>query len=635
MLLTAGERISMALLAMAIADLGHEARSFTGSPGRRDHRLRARQGQDHRRHAGPDRDGARRRARSRSSPASRASARTPRTSPRSAAAAPTPPRSRWPPRSSADVCEIYTDVDGVFTADPRIVPTRPQARPDLLRGDARAGRLRREDPAPALRRVRPPLRHPDPRPLVVQPDARAPGSSTRPRPREQHHGTGRSSPASRTTAARPRSPSSACPTRSARRPRIFEALADAEINIDMIVQNVSAAATGLHRHLLHAAPRPTARPRWRRSPRIQDEVGFDSLLYDDQIGKVSLIGAGMRSHPGVTAKFFAALADAGRQHRDDLHLGDPDLGDRRRGRASTRPSRATHTAFDLDADEVEAVVYGGTGPMSHRGRPTSAVVGATGQVGVVMRQILLERDFPVERDPASSPPPARPARRCRSAAREVVVEDAATADPTASTSRCSPPARRRRGRWRRGSPTPGASWSTTPRRWRMDPDVPLVVSEVNPRRDRRRPQGHHRQPELHHDGRDAGAQAAARRGRAGPAGRRRPTRPSPAPASPASRSWPARSRRPATRPASWPTTARRSRSPTPVKYARTDRLQRAAAGRLDRRRRARARPTRSRSSATSRARSSASPTCWSPASACGCRSSPATRWRSTPSSRGR
>ena len=126
MLLTAGERISMALLAMAIDNLGLRGAVVHRLAGRRDHRLGARQGPDHRRHA---RAGSRTRwtrARSRSSPASRASRRTPRTSPRSAAAARTPPPSRWPPRCDADVCEIYTDVDGVFTADPRIVPNARQ-----------------------------------------------------------------------------------------------------------------------------------------------------------------------------------------------------------------------------------------------------------------------------------------------------------------------------------------------------------------------------------------------------------------------------------------------------------------------------------------------------------------------------
>ena len=202
-----------------------------------------------------------------------------------------------------------------------------------------------------------------------------------------------------------------------------------------------------------------------------------------------------------------------------------------------------------------------------------------------------------------------------------------------STSRCSRPARTtsrgagaavRRGRRRRGRQLLGlADGPRRPARW-SPRSTRTPIAEA--------PQGDHRQPELHHDGRDAGAQAAARRGRAGPAGRvdlpgglrQRPRR-----------------RRGARRPgrgrrrqgaASWPTTARRStfpdagevrpaRSPTtccrwPARSSTT----------------AATRPTRSRSSATRPARSSTSPTCWSPAPACGCRSSPATRCRSTPSS---
>jgi aspartate kinase len=94
--------------------------------------------------------------------------------------------------------------------------------------------------------------------------------------------------------------------------------------------------------------------------RIKDEVGYASLLYDDQIGKVSLIGAGMRSHPGITARFFSALASAGvniemistSEIRISVIVDESQVDD---------AVAATHTAFELDADEVEAVVYGGTG----------------------------------------------------------------------------------------------------------------------------------------------------------------------------------------------------------------------------------------------------------------------------------
>jgi aspartate kinase len=93
---------------------------------------------------------------------------------------------------------------------------------------------------------------------------------------------------------------------------------------------------------------------------LQASMGFESLLYDDRIGKISLVGAGMRSNPGVTAKFFSALADAGvniemistSEIRISVVVDQDDVD---------QAVIATHTAFELDSDQVEAVVYGGTG----------------------------------------------------------------------------------------------------------------------------------------------------------------------------------------------------------------------------------------------------------------------------------
>jgi aspartate kinase len=141
--------------------------------------------------------------------------------------------------------------------------------------------------------------------------------------------------------------------------RIFEALASSEVNIDMVVQNISAAATGLT-DISFTLPRADGQSAMGALARIQDEVGYDKLLYDDQIGKVSLIGAGMRSHPGITAKFFAALASAGvniemistSEIRISVIVAESQVDE---------AVRSVHTAFDLDSTEVEAVVYGGTG----------------------------------------------------------------------------------------------------------------------------------------------------------------------------------------------------------------------------------------------------------------------------------
>ena len=140
--------------------------------------------------------------------------------------------------------------------------------------------------------------------------------------------------------------------------RVFEALAVAEINIDMVVQNVSAQATGLT-DISFTLPRDDGQTAMAALARLQSEVGYDRLMYDDEIGKVSLIGAGMRSHPGVSAKFFEALAAAAvnvqnistSEIRISVVCQDTDV---------PAAVRAVHDAFELGGTE-EAVVYAGSG----------------------------------------------------------------------------------------------------------------------------------------------------------------------------------------------------------------------------------------------------------------------------------
>jgi aspartate kinase len=139
---------------------------------------------------------------------------------------------------------------------------------------------------------------------------------------------------------------------------IFRAVADAEINIDMIVQNVSVAATG-RTDISFTLPKADGPAGMSALQKVQDAVGFDSLVYDDHVGKVSLVGAGMRSHPGVSARFFGALADAGvnvelistSEIRISVLVRDTDLD---------VAVRALHDAFELGTVEA-ATVYAGTG----------------------------------------------------------------------------------------------------------------------------------------------------------------------------------------------------------------------------------------------------------------------------------
>jgi aspartate kinase len=141
--------------------------------------------------------------------------------------------------------------------------------------------------------------------------------------------------------------------------KIFRVIADSGINIDMIVQNISAATTGLT-DISFTLPRADGEVAMAALGEVQADIGFETLLYDDRIGKVSLIGAGMRSHPGVSATFFSALAEAGvniemistSEIRISVVVDQNDVD---------AAVSSAHKAFDLEAGEVEAVVYGGTG----------------------------------------------------------------------------------------------------------------------------------------------------------------------------------------------------------------------------------------------------------------------------------
>lgn len=354
MLLTAGERISMALLAMAVGNLGFEARSFTGSqagvitdsahgkakiidvtPGRIETALSEGaiaivagfQGvsQDSKDITTLGRGGS-------------------DTTAVALAAA-----------LEADVCEIYTDVDGVFTADPRIVPmARKRAHisyEEMLEMAACGAKILH------LRCVEYARRHE--MPIHVRSSF-----STLEGTRISHVEESESmEQAIIAGVAHDRSEAKitvvGVPDKVGEAARIFEALADAQVNLDMIVQNVSAASTNLT-DISFSLPRTDGQTAMSALSRIKDEVGYDSLLYDDQIGKVSIVGAGMRSHPGITAKFFAALASAGVniQMISTSEIRISVVVDELQVDAAVA---AAHTAFDLDSDQVEAVVYGGTG----------------------------------------------------------------------------------------------------------------------------------------------------------------------------------------------------------------------------------------------------------------------------------
>ncbi|PJJ70331.1 aspartate kinase [Sediminihabitans luteus] len=356
-LLTAGERISMSLLAMAINNLGVKAKSFTGQQaglitdavhGKArivdvvPHRIRETvekgsvaivagfQG------VNPDAGDVTTLGRGGSDTTAVALAAG----------------------LGADVCEIYTDVDGVFTADPRIVPTARKidriSYEEMLEMAASGAKVLVLRCVEYARRYGVPVHvrstfttHPGT--LVTN----TPSDTSEEEPMEAPIISGVAhdrSEAKITVVGVPDRPGMAA--------RIFEAVAGAGVNIDMIVQNVSAAATGLT-DISFTLPADQVADGTAALDALRVEVGFASLQIDDQIGKLSLVGAGMKSHPGVSAKFFGALRDAN-INIEMISTSEIRISVVTRADSLDDAVRAVHTAFDLDAD-AEAVVYAGTG----------------------------------------------------------------------------------------------------------------------------------------------------------------------------------------------------------------------------------------------------------------------------------
>ena len=356
MLLTAGERISMALVSMAIADLGDSARSYTGSQ------------------AGVITDDTHGRARiidvtpgriqsaldnghivivagfqgvSQNSKEITTLGRGGSDTTAVALAA----------ALKADVCEIYTDVDGIFTADPRIVPTARKVdrisneeMQEMAASGAKVLMLRCVEYARRFGvpiHVRSSFSHHEGT-WVVESNSEEEEAMEDPIIAGVAHDR---SEAKITVVGVVDSPGKAA--------EIFKAVADEQINIDMIVQNVSALDTGTT-DVSFTLPKTDGQRAVQALRGVKEQIGFESLQYDDQIGKVSLVGSGMRSNPGVSATLFQALADneiniemiSTSEIRVSVVTRDDQLDD---------AVRAIHTAFGLDSESGEAVVYGGTG----------------------------------------------------------------------------------------------------------------------------------------------------------------------------------------------------------------------------------------------------------------------------------
>jgi aspartate kinase len=355
MLLTSGERISMALVAMAIAQLGAEARSFTGSqagvitddahgaariidvtPGRIQSAL----------DAGHIAIVAGFQGVSQTTKDITTLGRGGSDTTAVALAA----------ALGADVCEIYTDVDGVFTADPRVLPNARKldvlSMEEMLDLAANGSKILHLRCVEYARRYGIPIH-------VRSSWSRKPGTWIKDNPYE---GEGAVEAPIIAGIAHDRSEAKitivGVPDRVGIAAKIFGAIAEAGLNIDMIVQNVSAAETA-KTDISFTLPKADGPKAMSVLQAIKHEVEYADLRFDDGVGKIALVGAGMKSHPGVSAKFFGALAEAG-INIEMISTSEIRVSAVTRAEDLDEAVRAVHTAFGLDSTE-DAIVYGGTG----------------------------------------------------------------------------------------------------------------------------------------------------------------------------------------------------------------------------------------------------------------------------------
>jgi len=360
MLLSSGERISMALLAMAIHSMGFEARSFTGSQAgmitTADHGsarivdvtpIRLREALDEGAvvivagFQGFNRDTRDITTLGRGGSDTTAVA---------LAAA-----------LDADVCEIYSDVDGIFTADPRVVPKARKlpvvSAEEMLELAANGAKVL------YIRAVEYARRH------GVLIHARSTFSSST---GTYVLGAGMSIPDGEegekmeepivagvaTDLSQAKITVIGVPDVPGKAAEIFKVVARSGANVDMIVQNVSAAATG-RTDISFTLPKSDSAAALKALDAVRSEIGFDSLVHDDQIGKLSVVGAGMRTHSGVSATLFEALSVSG-VNIEMISTSEIRISVVVRGDDLAEAARVVHTAYGLDGD-VDATVYAGSG----------------------------------------------------------------------------------------------------------------------------------------------------------------------------------------------------------------------------------------------------------------------------------
>ena len=272
----------------------------------------------------------------------------------------------------ADVCEIYTDVDGLFSADPRIVPKAHRLRSisteETLELAAHGAKILHLRAVEFARRYKVPLhvrssfsekegtwisdRPASPALKGLVPDAAfldpKEGKMEQPIISGIAHDRGQD----KITVA-------GVPNHPGRAAMVFQTIAAAGANIDMIVQNIPVADP-TRANITFTIPEADAQVALDALESAKDEIGFKEVRYNPNIGKLSLVGTGMRTNPGVAARLFAALSEAG-INIDLISSSEIRLSIVTKLDDLDRAVAVVHSAFGLDAEVSEAVVYAGTG----------------------------------------------------------------------------------------------------------------------------------------------------------------------------------------------------------------------------------------------------------------------------------
>jgi aspartate kinase len=360
MLLTAGERISMALLAMAVSGMGAPAQSFTGSQagmvtdGAHGAALlvevnpqRVRESLDEGNIAIiAGFQGVHRHTRDITT-LGRGGSDT--TAVALAAAL------------DADVCEIYSDVDGVFTADPRIAPKARKldvvSSEEMLELAANGAKILHLRCVEYARRfgvklhVRSSFSHNEGTWVIPDPEDAVTSPKEIPLEQPLISGIAHDRTQAKVTVV-------GVPDRPGIAARIFRLLAEAKVNVDMIVQNISTGDDPLT-DLSFTVDESQGELAMSLLRAAEEKIGYAGLEYDDEVGKLSLVGAGMKSNPGVTFTFFEALA-AANINIDMISTSEVRISVVTSADRLDEAVRVVHSAFDLDSED-EATVYAGTG----------------------------------------------------------------------------------------------------------------------------------------------------------------------------------------------------------------------------------------------------------------------------------